>query len=106
MAARLGIDSIVRTATEVQSFSAGQATIYLDRRGDERLPNFQTVDFRIDKPFTFFGRMKVVASVDVFNLLNGHTTLSMRGGQNAANANTISSLLAPRVVRFGARVTW
>ncbi len=87
-------------------FSAGQATIYLDRRGDERLPNFQTVDFRVDKPFTIFGRMKVVASMDVFNLLNGNTTLSMRGGQNASNANTISSLLAPRVLRFGARVTW
>jgi hypothetical protein len=87
-------------------FSAGQSTIYLDRRGDERLPNFQTVDFRVDKPFTFFGRLRVVASMDVFNLLNGNTTLSMRGGQNATNANTISSLLAPRVLRLGARVTW
>jgi len=60
----------------------------------------------VDKSFTVVGRMRVVASMDVFNLLNGNTTLSMRGGQNAANANTISSLLAPRVLRFGARVTW
>ena len=44
--------------------------------------------------------------MDVFNLFNGNTTLSIRGGQNASNANTISSLLAPRVMRFGARVTW
>lgn len=87
-------------------FSAGQPTVFLDKRGDERLPTFQTVDFRVDKPFTLYGKVKVVASVDIFNLLNGSTTLSMRGTQNAANANTISSLLAPRVFRFGARVTW
>jgi hypothetical protein len=87
-------------------FSAGQATVYLDTRGDVRLPNFNNVDFRVDKPFTLFNRVKVMASMDIFNLFNGNTTLSMRGGQNASNANTISSLLAPRVLRFGVRATF
>lgn len=87
-------------------FSAGRATIYLDRRGDVRLPTFQNVDLRIDKPFTFFNRVKASLSMDIFNLTNGSTTLSMRGGQNASNANTISSLLAPRVIRFGVRATF
>jgi hypothetical protein len=50
--------------------------------------------------------MKVIASMDIFNLLNENTTLSMRGVQNASNANTISALLAPRVMRFGFRATW
>ncbi len=95
----------VQTALN-RPFSAGRATVYLEPRGDVRLPVFQTVDFRIDKPFTFFGRVKAVASMDIFNLFNGNTTLSMRGLQTASNANTISSLLAPRVARFGVRVTW
>jgi len=30
----------------------------------------------------------------------------MGGGQNASNANTISSLMGPRVMRFGIRTTW
>ena len=77
-----------------------------EKTGDERLPNFQTLDFRVDKPFTFFGRVKLVASMDVFNLFNGSTTLSIRGTQNAQNANQISSILAPRVMRFGGRATW
>jgi hypothetical protein len=64
------------------------------------------VDFRVDKPFNFFNRLKVIASLDVFNLMNANTTLSMRGRQNASNANTISALLAPRVLRFGFRATW
>ena len=104
--ARDGYPYIRSVQTGTRPFSAGRATVYLEPRGEVRLPTFQSVDFRVDKPFTFFGRMKVVASMDVFNLLNGNTTLSRRGGQNAANANTISSLLAPRVLRFGARVTW
>jgi hypothetical protein len=60
----------------------------------------------VDKPFTIASRVKLMASMDIFNLFNGNTTLSMRGGQNAANANTISSLLAPRVLRFGVRATF
>jgi hypothetical protein len=85
---------------------AGTVQVYLDRRGDERLPNFKTLDFNVSKPFTFGPKLKATASLDVFNLMNGNTTLSMRGSQNANNANTISSLLAPRVARFGVRVNW
>jgi len=87
-------------------FSAGRATIYLDPRGDARLPNFQTVDFKVERPIAVDGKLKMTPSLDVFNLFNGNTTLSERGGQNASNANTISSLLAPRVVRVGVRVAW
>lgn len=107
----------IRSATSpTRPFSAGQASVYLDTRGDVRLPNYQNVDLRIDKPFTFFNRLRVTASLDIFNLLNGNTTLSERGIQNTANltanppvagnSNTISQLLAPRVLRFGVRVTF
>ena len=58
------------------------------------------------QPFTLFGHVRIVASMDVFNLFNGNTTLSIRGTQNASNANQISSILAPRVMRFGVRATW
>ncbi len=104
--ARSGNPYIRSVLSPTRPFSAGQATVYLDKRGDVRLPNFQNVDFRVDKPFTIAGRVKVSASMDIFNLFNGSTTLSMRGGQNASNANTISSLLAPRVMRFGVRATF
>jgi len=89
-----------------RAFGAGSTTLYFEKRGDERLPTFQTVDFRVDKSFTMFNRMRITASADIFNLLNGNTTLSMRGTQNSTTANTISSLLAPFVARFGFRVTF
>mgnify|MGYP001765708432 CR=1 FL=1 len=47
-----------------------------------------------------------VPAMDIFNLFNANTSLSIRGTQNASNANTISSILAPRVIRFGFRATF
>jgi hypothetical protein len=88
------------------AYGGGNTDILLDLWGDNRLPNFQTLDFRVDKSFTLYSRVKIVPAMDIFNLLNGNTSLSIRGTQNASNANTISSILAPRVIRFGARVTF
>ncbi|HSL21081.1 MAG TPA: TonB-dependent receptor [Vicinamibacterales bacterium] len=103
--ARSGYPYIRSVQSPVRPFSAGQINVFLDKRGDVRLPNFQTMDFRVDKSFSF-GRLKVVPSLDVFNLFNGNTVLAKRGLQTASNANTISALLAPRVLRFGFRATW
>jgi hypothetical protein len=47
-----------------------------------------------------------VPSLDVFNLTNGNTVQAIRGTQNAANANQIQAIVAPRVLRFGVRMTW
>ncbi len=104
--ARSGYPFIQTVQTPTRPFSAGTAFVYLDVLGDNRLPTFQTLDFRVDKSFTLYNRVKIVPAMDIFNLFNGNTSLSIRGTQNASNANTISSILAPRVIRFGARVTW
>jgi hypothetical protein len=47
-----------------------------------------------------------MASLDVFNLTNGNTILAERRQQNSTNANTVSAILAPRVIRFGVRLTF
>ena len=86
--------------------------------GDVRLPNLFVADFRVDKAFTF-GGMRIIPSMDIFNLTNSSEILSRRRPQYSFNAttavgsssttlppNNISSIIAPRVIRFGARVTW
>ena len=70
-----------------------------------RLPTVAQVDFRVDRPVTI-ARVKATLSIDVFNLLDANTILSQRRQQNATNANTVSAILAPRVLRFGVRMTW
>ena len=84
---------------------AGTATVYLAPLGDQRLPKFHNLDLRIDKAIKYRSA-KVTVSADVFNALNGDTIQGYRRTQNASNANLISSLVAPRVIRFGARLNW
>ncbi len=91
--------------TPSRAFAAGTAQVLLDPLGDVRLPNFQTIDFKIERPFTFSG-VRAIPSMDVFNLTNAGTILAYRRQQNATNANNISGVVAPRVIRFGVRVTW
>jgi hypothetical protein len=84
---------------------AGTADILLDPVGGNRLPNFQNLDFHLDRPIVL-GTARLIPSFDVFNLMNGNTEQAIRPVQNASNANQIQAILAPRVARFGIRVTW
>ena len=91
----------------VPSRQNGAGTVFavLDRVGDKRLPNFQNVDFHIERPVSF-RTLRLVPSMDVFNVANANTMQAIRGTQNAGNANQIQAIVAPRVIRFGIRVNW
>ncbi len=102
---RSGYPLVRSVQTPARPNGAGAAVVYLDKRGDLRLPAFSQLDLRVDKTVVL-GRVRAVLSMDVFNLLNENMALSVRSGQNASNANQISSILAPRVLRFGARITF
>ena len=79
--------------------------VLLDPIGDSRLPNYQNLDFHVERPVRLQG-VRFIPSLDVFNVANSNTIQAIRGTQNAANANQIQAILAPRVVRFGIRVNW
>src|SRR5262249_22221003 len=84
---------------------AGIPIVVLDPIGESRLPNYQNLDFHIDRRFRF-GTANLLPSLDIFNVANANTVQSIRGTENASNANQIQALLAPRVIRFGVRVNW
>ncbi len=84
---------------------ASTASVYLATIGDVRLPSVTQLDLRFDKQITI-SRIRATASVDIFNALNANTILAERRQQNSTNANTVSAILAPRVLRFGVRVTF
>ena len=52
------------------------------------------------------GTVRFGPARDVFNVNNSATIQSIRGTQNAANANQIQAIRAPRVMRFGIRFNW
>lgn len=96
----------IRTPVQPRAtYGAGIASVYLDTLGDNRLDTLRTLDLRIDRRFNI-GRLAIVPAMDVFNVLNAGTPLSIQPVQNASTANEVSSILPPRVVRFGIRAEW
>jgi hypothetical protein len=83
----------------------GTPNVLLDPVGESRLPTFQNLDFHIERPISL-GHTRFVPSIDVFNVANNNTVQAIRGTQNAANANNIQAIVAPRVLRFGVRFNW
>lgn len=84
---------------------AGVANVLLDPVGENRLPNYQNLDFHVERPLTF-GTRRLLPVFDMFNVLNANTVQAIRGTQNASTANNIQAILAPRVARFGVRLQW
>jgi hypothetical protein len=94
----------------------GNEEVLVDPMGSERLPNVTVLDFRVDRPFQLAG-VRFIPSIDIFNLTNSNTVQSRRRivytynnatgvGSVPSNANNVSSIISPRVIRFGIRVNW
>ncbi|HYM25599.1 MAG TPA: hypothetical protein VEU08_20410, partial [Vicinamibacterales bacterium] len=84
---------------------AGTISLLIDNVGDERLPNYQNLDFHIERPIKA-NTVRIIPSLDLFNVMNSNTEQAIRGTQNSSNANYIQAIVAPRVARFGVRVSW
>jgi hypothetical protein len=103
--ARQGYPFEATIQTPSRPRGAGTAQVLLDPVGENRLPNFQNLDFHVERPISF-GTSHIVPSLDVFNVFNNNTVQAIRGIQTAANANNIQAIVAPRVLRFGVRFNW
>ena len=63
------------------------------------------LDLNFDKTVTF-GKRRVTFSMTGFNLLNASTVLGRETRQDFARANYVTSILAPRIFRVGAKVNF
>jgi hypothetical protein len=103
--ARQGYPQEISVQTPSRVNGVAQVDVLLNPVGDTRLPNYQNVDFHVDRAVKV-GTVRFVPSLDVFNVGNFNTIQAIRSRQNAANANQIQAILAPRVVRFGIKFNW
>ncbi|MBL8143278.1 MAG: TonB-dependent receptor [Acidobacteria bacterium] len=78
-------------------------TVYVNARGDERLPSVSMVDLRLSRRFRFSSSMSIEPQLDIFNVANNDVIVNM--------VNTLGSrlgypseILAPRIVRVGVAV--
>lgn len=74
-------------------------TVSLARRGEERLRNVTMADIRISRSFRF-GDRRIVPQLDIFNISNAGTVVSL---QNAVGGTYLNprEILAPRIIRVG-----
>jgi hypothetical protein len=103
--ARQGLPFMQAVQTPDRVNSAGQVMVLLDPMGAVHLPALQSLDLHVDKALRA-GLATITGTVDIFNLANANTILGRQRKQNATNANQVSTILAPRVVRLGVRMTW
>ena len=91
--------------TPERANGAGTVQVQLDAMGAVRYGNLHTLDVRIDRAFRVRA-IRIVPALDVFNLANANTVLASNRQQAAANANTVSGIVAPRVARVGITAHW
>jgi hypothetical protein len=70
-----------------------------------RLPNLWNLDLRLAKNIKF-GGANLVLGVEVFNALNSNTELYRNPSASSTAFNRLDEILAPRIVRLGARMTF
>jgi hypothetical protein len=94
--------------TPTRTGGLGTSDVFVAPYASERYPTFFQIDTALDKTISFGknkGR-KVVLSVAAFNVTNSNVVLGRTARQNASNANNITTILAPRTLRIGARVNF
>jgi hypothetical protein len=71
--------------------------------GDERLPAFWVLNFRLEKVFMISDAASVTVSADAFNITNSAHALKQETRMSASNFGQDLRILNPRLFRFGIR---
>ena len=84
-----------------------------------RYPPVKTLDLNFDKSIRLGGGRRITLNAAIFNIANVNTTLALANSsntsvtgvsnvvrQNTSTANYLSTIVGPRVARFGIRVNF
>lgn len=88
----------------VTGLPQGTFTVNAEPRGERRYPTISTLDLRVARAFRFRG-LNIQAAIDAFNVTNENSATSLieLSGPRFRFPLTI---LGPRIIRFGARLTF
>ncbi len=72
----------------------------------QRYKNVYELDIRLEKVIPIFGAGNLAVAVDLFNVANSNTVLQRYNRLRRPETNQIKEIQSPRVIRFGARVSF
>jgi hypothetical protein len=91
----------------VRGLGQGNVTMLAEGRGAYSLPAVNDFQIRIDKDLNFSANQRLRLSMDIFNIFNSDTTLTLRNNSSQVTATTpwaqTLSIVRPRTVQFGVR---
>lgn len=91
--------------TFVASMNYGTQRVLAEPLGTQHQDVVALVDLRIERLFGFGGARRLSAQLDVYNLLNANP-VDFLGWASGASYLRPSSVIPPRIVRFGVKVDW
>jgi hypothetical protein len=86
--------------------SMGTINVLLQPVNSIRYADYYQLDLHVDKAIRLGGVRKITLNADLFNVMNNNVVLEVTERQNSSSANSVSRLLAPRVARFGVKVSF
>jgi outer membrane receptor protein involved in Fe transport len=91
----------------VRGLGQGNVTMLAQPRGSYRLPAVNDFQVRVDKDFRVTSSQRLRVSLDVFNIFNSDTVLTLRNNSSQVTAATpwaqTLSIVRPRTVQLGFR---
>jgi carboxypeptidase family protein/TonB-dependent receptor-like protein len=86
--------------------SLGTVSILVEPNNSRRYPTLYEADIHADKAFGFGSSRRFSLNFDLFNITNSNTILARVVRQNSSTGNNVTTILAPRVARFGIKVNF
>ena len=84
-----------------------QTTLAFQPQGTTRFPSVGLLDLSVSKALKWGGSRQVKLTLDAFNVTNTNAILSYASNNISLQTSTQpTSIVAPRVFRFGARITF
>ena len=91
----------------VRGFSQGSVTVLSEPRGAFTLPATNDFQIRVDKDFQLTKSQRIRLSMDIFNVFNAATVLTLQNNVSQATAanpfGQTLTIVRPRTVQFGVR---
>jgi outer membrane receptor protein involved in Fe transport len=91
----------------VRNLGQGNVTMLAQPRGDFALPAVNDFQIRVDKDFKVTAAQRLRLSLDVFNIFNSDTVLTLRNNSSQVTATTpwaqTLTIVRPRTVQLGIR---
>jgi outer membrane receptor protein involved in Fe transport len=91
----------------VRGLGQGNVTMLAEGRGAYSLPAVNDFQIRLDKDFALTAGQRLRLSMDIFNIFNSDTTLTLRNNSSQVTPTTpwaqTLSIVRPRTVQFGIR---